>query len=44
VELYDVRADPEERHEVSAAHPEVVAELRARLQRERTWGEATESY
>ena len=44
VELYDVRADPEERHEVSAAHPEVVAGLRARLRRERTWGEATESH
>ncbi|ATB40645.1 sulfatase [Cystobacter fuscus] len=44
VELYDVRADPEERHEVSAAHPDVVSELRARLHRERTWGETTESY
>ena len=37
VELYDVRADPEERHEVSAEHPEEVARLRALLQRERTW-------
>lgn len=41
VELYDVRADPGERHEVSAAHPEVVAGLRARLHRERSWDAAT---
>ncbi|WNG37385.1 sulfatase-like hydrolase/transferase [Archangium violaceum] len=37
VELYDVHADPEERHEVSAEHPDVVADLRALLQRERSW-------
>ncbi len=37
VELYDVQADPEERDEVSARHPEVVASLRARLHRERSW-------
>lgn len=43
VELYDVRADPEERREVSAEHPEVVAQLRERLQRERTWDPAARS-
>ncbi len=31
VELYDVRADPEEQHDVADRHPEVVAELDGRL-------------
>ncbi|WP_224248097.1 sulfatase family protein [Hyalangium gracile] len=35
VELYDVVADPGEKHEVSAEHPDVVAQLRERLARER---------
>jgi hypothetical protein len=35
VELYDVVADPEEAHEVSAQHPDVVRMLREVLARER---------
>jgi arylsulfatase A-like enzyme len=34
VELYDVTADPDERRDVAAAHPEVVARLRELLARE----------
>lgn len=37
VELYDVVADPTERQDVAAQHPGVVASLRERLARERTW-------
>ncbi len=37
-QLYDTRADPEETKDVSAAHPEVVAELRALLNRYRDGG------
>ena len=32
LELYDVAADPEELRDVSAAHPEIVADLKAKLQ------------
>nr|WP_228530947.1 MULTISPECIES: sulfatase [Myxococcaceae] len=35
LQLYDVQADPEERVDVAGAHPEVVAQLRALLARER---------
>ena len=30
--LYEVMSDPTEHHEISAAHPEIVAELQARLE------------
>jgi arylsulfatase A-like enzyme len=33
VELYDRRADPLDQHDLAAAHPEVVAALRAELER-----------
>lgn len=32
VQLYDTRADPDERHDLSAAHPELVAELLQRIE------------
>ena len=36
LELYDLRADPGERHDVAAAHPEVAARMRAEIARLRT--------
>jgi arylsulfatase A-like enzyme len=38
VELYNVTTDPDERHDVAAGHPEVVARLRALLAREHPGG------
>ncbi|WP_257461200.1 sulfatase family protein [Archangium lipolyticum] len=38
VELYDVTADPAEKHDVAAEHPEVVTRLREVLARERPGG------
>ena len=32
VRLYDLRNDPEERHELSLSHPRVVADLRAKIE------------
>lgn len=33
IQLYDIEADPHETHDLHAAHPDVVAELRAELKR-----------
>jgi arylsulfatase A-like enzyme len=40
VELYDVVADPSERRDVAAEHPDVVTRLREELARERPAGPA----